>query len=92
MEGIIASNDLLPHQTTVLSDTLDLFVSRVTEGLTDRSQTRGPGWLKTSLTRKESGWGATMEVERGWGPEFQEQPGSPGLCWTLTHPDPFLRE
>lgn len=65
-EGIIASNNLLPHQTTMLSDTLDLFVSRATEGLTDRSQTRGLGCLETSLTSKESGWGATMEVEKGW--------------------------
>lgn len=92
MEGIIASNDLLPHQTTMLSDTLDLFVSRVTEGLTDGSQTRGLGWLKTSLTRKESGWGATMEVER-MGPGVPGAAwGSPWLCWILIYTELFLRE
>lgn len=50
----------------MLSDTLNLFVSWVTDSLTKRSSTRGLGWLRTSLTRKESEWGTTMEVERGW--------------------------
>lgn len=51
----------------MLSDILNLFASCVTDSLTKRSQTRGLGWLETSLTRKESGWGATVEVERRWG-------------------------
>jgi hypothetical protein len=85
MKSMQYSNCLPPHQTTMLSDTLNLFVSWVTDGLTERSQTRGLGWLETSLTRKESGWGATMEVERGWGHSGRSSLATSTLCWTCTY-------
>lgn len=66
----------------MLSDTLNLFVSWVTDSLTKRSSTRGLGWLQTSLTRKESGWDATMEVERGWDHSDWSILATPSLCWT----------